>query len=52
MCMQAVAKICDDFKKELHKSLDSFVEESHSEKHLNEMIHRANFRFSDLKESA
>ena len=47
-CTQAIAKICSDFRYELHKSLGSAGEFSNAEKHVNELIHRANFRFSDL----
>ena len=50
--MQATAKICSDFRKELHKSLKPNDEFLNAEKHINEMIHRANFRFSDLQEGA
>ena len=49
LCMQAIAKICSDFRYELHKSLGSVGEFSNVEKHVNELIHRANFRFSDLQ---
>jgi DNA-binding SARP family transcriptional activator len=37
-----------DFHVSLIKALEAIGEFSNAEKHVNELIHRANFRFSDL----
>ena len=48
MVKKSIVKIVTDFKISLTKALDSLGEFSHAEKHINELIHRANFRFDDL----
>jgi len=48
MTKQSVTRIVQDFKESLSKALDSLGAYSNVEKHANELIHRANFRFSDL----
>lgn len=45
---QSVNKIVLDFKESLQRALDSLGAYSNVEKHMNELIHRANFRFADL----
>lgn len=52
MSVQAIAKICYDFRIELNKQIDTVGEFSNAEKIKNEMIHRANFRFDDLQDGA
>lgn len=39
----------DDFHESLVKALDALGEYSNAEKHVNELVHRANFRFSELQ---
>ena len=46
---QSVEKIVADFRVSLVKELDKLGENSNAEKHINELVHRANFRFSDLQ---
>ena len=46
---KSVQKIVEDFRVSLSKALESIGECSNAEKHVNELIHRANFRFSDLQ---
>ena len=45
---KSINKIVVDFHESLSKALDQLGEASNAEKHINELIHRANFRFSDL----
>ena len=46
---ESVEKIVADFRVSLQKELDKLGENSNAEKHINELVHRANFRFSDLQ---
>ena len=46
---KSVEKIVKDFQTSLVKALDALGEYSNAEKHVNELVHRANFRFADLK---
>ena len=46
---KSVEKIVQDFRLSLMKALDQLGEYSNAEKHINELVHRANFRFSDLQ---
>lgn len=48
---RSIQKIVEDFRTSLQKALEALGEASNAEKHVNEMIHRANFRFSDLHEA-
>lgn len=45
---KSVEKIVQDFQESLTKALESLGAYSNVEKHMNELVHRANFRFSDL----
>ena len=45
---QAITKLVKDFHLSLRTTLDRLGDCSNAEKHVNELIHRANFRFSDL----
>ena len=45
---KSAQKIVEDFRVSLSKALESVGDCSNSEKHINELIYRANFRFSDL----
>ncbi len=44
----SIDKIVQDFHESLQKALDALGACSNVEKHMNELVHRANFRFSDL----
>ena len=44
----SIEKIVLDVHESLRKALDQLGMNSNVEKHVNELIHRANFRFSDL----
>ena len=46
---QAITKLVKDFHESLRSTLDRLGDCSNAEKHVNELIHRANFRFSDLQ---
>ena len=46
---RSMQKIVDDFHESLVKALDALGEYSNAEKHVNELVHRANFRFSELQ---
>jgi hypothetical protein len=46
---KSVEKIVQDFRVSLVKALDALGMASNVERHVNELIHRANFRFSDLQ---
>ena len=46
---QAITKLVKDFHISLRTTLDRLGDMSNAEKHVNEMIHKANFRFSDLQ---
>ena len=48
LTVKSAQKIVDDFHDSLQKALDSLGAYSNVEKHMNELVHRANFRFSDL----
>lgn len=49
MVKQAITKLVKDFHSSLRTTLDRIGESSNAEKHVNELIHKANFRFSDLQ---
>ena len=44
----SIEKIVLDVHESLRKALDQLGMNSNVEKHVNELVHRANFRFSDL----
>ena len=44
----SIDKIVHDVHESLRKALDQLGMNSNVEKHVNELVHRANFRFSDL----
>ena len=44
----SIEKIVQDMHESLRKALDKLGMNSNVEKHVNELVHRANFRFSDL----
>jgi len=46
---KSVEKIVQDFRVSLVKALDALGMSSNVERHVNELVHRANFRFSDLQ---
>ena len=48
MTCQSINKIIQDFHDSLVEALGQLGAYSNVEKHMNELIHRANFRFSDL----
>lgn len=45
----SVEKIVEDFRNSLKSNLKALGMDSNAEKHINELVHRANFRFSDLE---
>ena len=44
----SIDKIVQDMHESLRKALEKLGMNSNVEKHVNELVHRANFRFSDL----
>ena len=46
---KSVEKIVEDFRNSLKVALNDLGMDSNAEKHINELVHRANFRFSDLE---
>jgi hypothetical protein len=48
LAKQAIQRLVKDFNSSLRTPLDRLGDCNNAEKHVNELVHRANFRFSDL----